>query len=697
MKATTPAAPSAVVSVAIYTRVSTDNQLGGRFDSCDSQAAICRECVAKHAAEGWQEVACYKDAAYSGGTMDRPGIKALKRQIEAGEVKVVLIFKLERVLRSTDEWVPFRAFLQKHGCRLESATEDISENTPSGRLKNNLLMSVAEYERLNTAEKTRAKMLEQAKRGLWNGGMVPYGYAYDEKTQTLHPHPTEARVLQCIFEQAARLVSLTELANVLNAEGLRTKERVWRHRDGTAEAVGGGLFRSDGLRLLIRNPIYHGAVKFAGKEYAGQHEALVGQEVWEKANAAVAHTKPRPDARMQLRDTHHHLLKGLAHCGGCGRALVPHDSGKKDEQGMPYRYYACGKVLRERNAAACEVRRLSADALERVVVVFLGEVSRHPAVIASAVEASQVLKKKDRPVLLAELAPLQRKLDSVTKQLKNCMQAVAMGGVEVMGDMFTAHVNELRNERQQLLVARERKQQEIAACDAARLNAQRIQQSIEQFGVLLPRLTAIEQKELVQLFIERLDVRRVLSNAAERRLLELRFRLHLPRLVEGMEQKVLAVPKATPAGALPAPRGLSLTARVDFTDAARGEVAIVAPFQQVVRLETRVREVPVPVTAVEHPIKRALQWQEMLTRGEVANRVELAQRAGVTPGAVTHMLKLVQLIPEIRDYLASLKTANAVWHFSTRRMEELVNLPPTQQRAKFAAMQQKYAVRTGIG
>jgi len=85
--------------------------------------------------------------------MNRPGIRALMRQIEAGEITIGLIFKLERVLRSTDEWGPFRSFLQKHGCRLMSPTEGLSEETPSGRLKNSLMMSVAEHERLNTAEK----------------------------------------------------------------------------------------------------------------------------------------------------------------------------------------------------------------------------------------------------------------------------------------------------------------------------------------------------------------------------------------------------------------------------------------------------------------------------------------------------------------------------------------------------------------
>jgi DNA invertase Pin-like site-specific DNA recombinase len=116
------------VPVAIYTRVSTINQVGGRFDSCESQAAVCRDYIGKHASEGWHEVASFSDPAYSGGTMNRPGIHALKRRIEAGDVKVVLIFKLERVLRSTDEWSPFRAFLLQHGCRLVSTTEDCASH-----------------------------------------------------------------------------------------------------------------------------------------------------------------------------------------------------------------------------------------------------------------------------------------------------------------------------------------------------------------------------------------------------------------------------------------------------------------------------------------------------------------------------------------------------------------------------------------
>jgi DNA invertase Pin-like site-specific DNA recombinase len=246
-----PAAPGSV-PVAIYSRVSTDDQVGGRFDSCESQAAVCRDLLRQGKSKGWHEVACLTDAAYSGGSMNRPGIQAIMRLIEAGEVKVVIVFKLERLSRNIDEWGPFRAFLQKHNCELVSATEDISEAEPEGRLKNNILMSVSDYERRNTAKKVRIKMHEQAKRGIWNGGMVPLGYDYDLNTQRLTPNAAEASLVRRIFEQAAQLVPLTDIANTLNAQGHRTKPRTFVRRDGTAQQVGANHFRSDGLRLACQ-------------------------------------------------------------------------------------------------------------------------------------------------------------------------------------------------------------------------------------------------------------------------------------------------------------------------------------------------------------------------------------------------------------------------------------------------------------
>jgi DNA invertase Pin-like site-specific DNA recombinase len=284
-KRTSPIAP---VPVAIYTRVSTAGQVGGRFDSCASQEALCRDYIASRAGEGWFEIACYTDAAYSGANVDRPGITALKHQIASGDIKVVLVFKLERLLRCIDAWTPFRIFLQQHGCKLISASEDLCEATPSGRLKNNIMVSVAEYERLNTAVKVRAKMLELAKRGYWNCGPVPFGYDYDSKLKLLTPNPTEASVVSSVFEDAANGLSIQKIVERLAAEGHRTKVRQWGSRQEERRMVGGKKFQPPTVRAMICNSIYAGRIRLSNQGYQAIHQALVTVDLWERANRAVS-------------------------------------------------------------------------------------------------------------------------------------------------------------------------------------------------------------------------------------------------------------------------------------------------------------------------------------------------------------------------------------------------------------------------
>jgi DNA invertase Pin-like site-specific DNA recombinase len=693
------------VPVAIYARVSTDNQVGGRFDSCESQAAVCRDYIQKQSAEGWYEVASFTDAAYSGGTMDRPGIQALKRMIQAGEVKVVLIFKLERVSRNMDEWGPFRAFLQKHGCRLESATENISELEPEGRLKNNIMMSVAEFERLNTAKKTRLKMREQAKRGYWNGGPVPYGYAYDKNTQALLPHPTEGPILKRIFAEAAKLTSLTDLANALNTDGHRTKQRVMQRRDGTTENVGGRFFRSDGLRLIIRNPIYRGAVKFEGQEFNGKHEPLVDADLWERANAGIAETKERLSQSVdrpsfQARDANNHLFKGIAWCAACGRALVPSDSGKKSVSGIKYRYYACSLVLKE-SQAPCSVGRLPADALEKAVVSVLGEAAKHPAIIKEIVEVSRSTQRRDVEELRAELAKKKQSITTVEKQLGNCADAIAKGGAEVLGDALVRRATDLRDERRRILVEQEKLRQELATADTMVLEEKRVRKNLERFEYLLSRLSPTEQKELVRHFIERIDVQRVmdlprkrptlvLGNDVSDRLMKIRIKLHDSEIAEGIDNgaSLRNLPSPTPHI-----RGLRLDTEVDFKHANRGEVTLITPFRQAIRLEHRVRTVPVAQPVIEHPIHKALRWNHLLESGAVLTRMALARREGLTPGAITRIMLLLDLAPEIQQHLAALKTSGAIWHFGYRPMGNIARLSFEEQRAKFSAMVTQYESR----
>ena len=686
--------PGAVVTVAIYTRVSTDNQVGGRFDSCESQLAICRDHIGKHAGQGWIEVAHFSDPAVSGSTMNRPGLRQLMRQIETGGVKVVLIFKLERMSRNIDEWGPFRNFLKKHGCRLESATEDISETTPSGRLKNNLMLSFSQYERENTAEKTQVKMVQQAKRGYWNGGAVPFGYAYDKNTQTLQPHAEEAPLVRRIFEQAAQLVTLEKIADALNHEGLRTRARLFRRTDGTEHTVGVKRFRSDALRLMVTNPIYRGVIRYAGREHPGRHEPLVAEELWERANAAVIKTVRPVHPQKPDQDKHFHLLKGLVHCGCCHRALVPHASGNRDESGRYYRYYYCGHLMKERTDSRCSVRRIAAGSLESAVVKFLSELGRHPDVIGAAVGSSQARKQTRQEELKKGLAKLDRELADTNKNIRNCVESITAGGRSIAEEL-AEQVAALKDRKQERLVERERLGQELAACESEILDESRVGSAVERFGQILQGLTPDEQKTLVALFVDRVVVRPTKDDEAipptvAVRRFELEFKLNVPRLVEGMEERVMEQGE----GKHLVMRGVVVTAQVVLGQQGRAnQASILTPFRCGDEL---VRPAPEPVAApssgrVQHPLLRARVWKRMLTQDSKLSLRRLAKREGEVPPTLVRHFKLLKLSPEIQSYLVRLRDLKAIQFFSLRRLAPLAQMSDAEQQRNFRQWQSEFA------
>jgi DNA invertase Pin-like site-specific DNA recombinase len=677
--------------VGIYSRVSTINQVGGRFDSCESQAAYCRDYLAKHAAaEGWHEFMSFTDAAYSGGNMNRPGMQTLMRQIEAGAIKVVLIFKLERVLRSTNEWAPFRAFLKRYGCRLVSATEELSEETPSGRLKTNIVMSVNEYERDNTSEKIHLKLVEQAKRGMWTGGNIPYGYSYDTELQGLKLLPEEAAILRRIYEQAARLVSLNDIANALNAEGTRTRARVQQRRDGTKQNIGQKRFRTDILRRLIMRPLYVGRVRMHGIEYPGQHEAIVSADLWERANAAIRQTLQPARCRLRARDKNFHVLKGIAVCGCCGRAMIPNASGKRDATGRLYRYYTCGHSHKERADAQCPVRHVSAAALETAVLGFLAECSQHPDVLQATSDSGRRRSDSERVPLRTRLSELDRTLGDVSQQLRNCAQAIARGGIDFLTAELREEATVLHGQKQTLLVEREQARQDLAACERKALDPERVRRSLTRFGELLPTLSPEQQRDLVLLFLERVEVRPAVKPApnASARHLELRFKVRVERLIEGMEERlVIDAGERDTVAVATAARPLLLTAEVAMMSA--GGVAVLAPFARTLTIAKRAatpRPLPAPV---QHSLHRARAWQRRLEAEPALNRVKLAAAEGLTPGAITHHMKLLQLAPAIQERLLNVTTSAELRRFSQNRMKALAEFPADEQLRRFAALERE--------
>ncbi len=117
---------------AVYTRKSTEEGLDMEFNSLDAQREACEAYVASQKAEGWLLVPDrYDDGGFSGGTLERPALKRLLADIEAGRVDVVVVYKIDRLSRSLMDFAKLVEVFDRNERHLRLASP--SRSTPPPR------------------------------------------------------------------------------------------------------------------------------------------------------------------------------------------------------------------------------------------------------------------------------------------------------------------------------------------------------------------------------------------------------------------------------------------------------------------------------------------------------------------------------------------------------------------------------------
>lgn len=162
---------------AIYTRKSTEEGLEQDFNSLDAQREACAAYILSQKHEGWTErPERYDDGGFSGGTMDRPGLQKLLKDIGAGRVDVIVVYKVERLTRSLADFAKMVDVFDGAGVSFVSVTQAFNATSSMGRLTLNVLLSFAQFEREVTAERIRDKVAASKRKGMWMGGAIPLGY-----------------------------------------------------------------------------------------------------------------------------------------------------------------------------------------------------------------------------------------------------------------------------------------------------------------------------------------------------------------------------------------------------------------------------------------------------------------------------------------------------------------------------------------
>lgn len=355
------------VRCAVYTRKSTDEGLDQAFNSLDAQREACAAYITSQVHEGWQlDPTLYDDGGYSGGTMERPALKRLLADVEGGRIQVIVIYKVDRLTRALSDFARIVEVLDRQGASFVSVTQAFNTTTSMGRLTLNVLLSFAQFEREVTGERIRDKIAASKRKGMWMGGPIPMGY--DLGDRKLRINEKEAETVRHMFIRHVELGSVRELAEDLEAEGIRSKLRTMK--DGR---VTGGDFYSDGaLAYLLRNVLYIGKIRHGDQVYDGEHEPIISQELWEANQLLFSKPANQPRTRKSLPSP----LSGLLE-DGIGRPMRPAHGNKGNRR---YRYY----VSRTSTHHAEVAWRIPAPDLEEMVRRSLSSFLQDPLRLSTA-------------------------------------------------------------------------------------------------------------------------------------------------------------------------------------------------------------------------------------------------------------------------------------------------------------------------
>ena len=360
---------------AIYTRKSTDEGLEQAFNSLDAQREACVAFIQSQKHEGWTvSPALYDDGGFSGGTLERPGLKRLLADIEAGQIDVIVVYKVDRLTRALSDFAKLVEIFDRRGVSFVSITQQFNTTTSMGRLTLNVLLSFAQFEREVIGERVRDKIAASKKKGMWMGGMPALGY--DVRDRKLVIDHDEARTVVDIYRRYLALKSVHALKDELAEAGIKSKRRV--RSDGTE--YGGQKLSRGALYLMLQNRIYRGEITHKGNSYPGEHPAIIEQPLWDEVQAVLA--RNRIERATGVRAKHPSLLAGLVF-DESGERLTPTYAVKK---GTRYRYYVSTALLTGAGRNRSSGRRIPAGNLEGLVIDRLRAFLADPAAVLDAVD-----------------------------------------------------------------------------------------------------------------------------------------------------------------------------------------------------------------------------------------------------------------------------------------------------------------------
>ena len=381
------------MTAVIYARYSSDNQ---REESIEGQI---RECTAYAEKNGITIVKHYIDRAISAKTDNRPEFQQMIKDSDKKLFDIVLVWKLDRFARNRYDSARYKTQLKKNGVKLMSATEIISEG-PEGIILESVLEGYAEYYSADLSEKVIRGMTENALKGKFTGGAIPFGYIINADHR-FEIDPLTAPFVAETFQRYNDGQTMREIRDWLNEKGIKNQR--------------GGPMTFNTIQHMLSNRRYIGELKYRDILIPDAIPSIVTTELFNDVQEKMLKNKKAP-ARRKAEDDY--LLTTKLFCGCCG-ALMFGESGTS-RTGEVHRYYKCATAKKKKG---CKKKTVRKQWLEDLVVNQTMQLVRDDAAMESII--AKVMELQDREN--TNLPLYEKQLRDAESGIQNMLNAIQAG------------------------------------------------------------------------------------------------------------------------------------------------------------------------------------------------------------------------------------------------------------------------------
>ncbi len=323
--------------IGLYIRVSTEEQAENPEGSVKNQEDRLRATVKlKNMENNFGEIKGVYVEAKSGKNTKRPELQKMLMAIRKREIDLVMVTELSRISRSVKDFSEIWELMQEHNCGFYSLRENFDTTTAAGEMVLLIVASLAQFERRQIAERVSANFNARSKRGLFNGGSIPYGYKRDkDRSGYLVIDEDAAKTVKAAYSALIREGALMPTARWLNEHGFK----MHRHKEGGGSKQRSGFFTVDNLQAIVKNKMYLGIKVFKQNDELKEVDAvwspIVDRDTFDMANAVLLRNKKLSNKNSEGKDTRYpYILTGLLSCKTCGDRLPGKSAhGKREKIG----------------------------------------------------------------------------------------------------------------------------------------------------------------------------------------------------------------------------------------------------------------------------------------------------------------------------------------------------------------------------